>query len=189
MSSHVIAKVADPLPPEMDADDLASVGKVIEHLGALYRDGAQPLPIFVYVKSITINKGRSKPKKIVVKHGGTMSTEKVKVGRDSLAPITTGKGHKVTSTTTVGQSPELDQRLDELRALVETLAARLPPAKAAAVRDDLDGLTAQAKSEKPTKKWYEVSADGLIEAANSVVGMAEPVTKAVNAVVKIIAGG
>lgn len=104
------------------------------------------------------------------------------------APITSGDQNTVTATTTVGQSPELQKRLDELAQLVEVLTTKLPPEKAKEVREDLDTLTAQAKSEAPRQKWYELSAGGLMEAANTVVDMAAPITKAVKAVLALITG-
>lgn len=60
---------------------------------------------------------------------------------------------------------ELKQRLKELAEAVGKLSAQLPQDKAREVARDLETLTNEATSSSPRRKWYELSANGLIEAA------------------------
>lgn len=82
---------------------------------------------------------------------------------------------------------ELREKLNALAVQVANLARQLPPADAEHVSKDLESLTSEALSKAPRQKWYELSADGLLEAAKTVAGMAEPVTQAVKAVLALIA--
>jgi len=69
---------------------------------------------------------------------------------------------------------------DEHRALLETLiqdvqklVEALPEestSDATGILEDLEMVVQQATSEKPSRKWYSVSAEGLLEAANWVRG-------------------
>jgi hypothetical protein len=56
-------------------------------------------------------------------------------------------------------------RLEELQGLAKELIERLPEEKAAEAAENLEILVKQATSEKPNRRWYSVSADGLLEAA------------------------
>lgn len=64
---------------------------------------------------------------------------------------------------------------DNLKAILENLAIeigkineQLPKEQAEQVANDLQSLTNEATSEKPRKKWWELSAEGIKEAAQSV---------------------
>jgi hypothetical protein len=69
---------------------------------------------------------------------------------------------------------------------VANLAKELPDAKAEAVANDLSTLTSEALASAPRRKIYEVSAEGLMEAAKTVAGMAEPITRAVKVVLALL---
>ena len=61
--------------------------------------------------------------------------------------------------------------LEQLRREVEELVERLPPEKAdeaPQVAKDLEMLVEQATSDKPNRRWYSVSAEGLLEASKWV---------------------
>ena len=181
-------------PSVMTAAQLPQlVYEVIERMGALRKEGAQslePKDFTININVVQIHLDNGVQTLTVLEEGATMNRNSSVDARGATisAPVTTGDHNTVTSTTTVGQSPELQKRLDELAQLVEVLATKLPPEKAKEVRQDLDTLTDQAKSDAPRQKWYELSADGLMEAANTVADMASPVTKAVKAVLSLITG-
>lgn len=80
----------------------------------------------------------------------------------------------------------LRDSLSKLAHQVAQLAKELPPDKAEHVSKDLESLTSEALSKAPRRKWYELSAEGLQEAAKTVAGMAEPVTEAVKAVLALL---
>lgn len=83
------------------------------------------------------------------------------------------------------QAP-LKDALKELTAKVAELAKQLPPDKAEAASKDLATLTSEAVSKEPRKPWYQLSADGLLDAAKTVAAMTGPVTTAVRAVLALL---
>jgi hypothetical protein len=83
------------------------------------------------------------------------------------------------------QAP-LKDALKDLTAKVAELAKQLPPDKAEAVSKDLAALTTEAVSKEPRKPWYQLSADGLLDAAKTVAAMTGPVTTAVKAVLAML---
>lgn len=80
----------------------------------------------------------------------------------------------------------LKEALKALTTQVAELAKRLPPEQAEAVSKDLSTLAAEAVSKEPRKRWYELSAEGLVDAAKTVAEMAAPVTTAVGAVLALL---
>jgi hypothetical protein len=87
-----------------------------------------------------------------------------------------------------GVADELKEKLQALTIEVGKLATKLPPDDAEKVSRDLHTLASEATSKAPRKAWYELSGQGLIEAAKTVAAMAGPVTKAVKAVLSLLAG-
>ena len=84
-------------------------------------------------------------------------------------------------------SDELKARLQDVNKLVQDLVKRLPPDEQEKASRNLDELTKQATAKKPDRRWYEVSAEGLIEAAKAVADFAKPVATAVQAVLALLA--
>jgi hypothetical protein len=82
----------------------------------------------------------------------------------------------------------LKEQLALLVTQVQALADKLPPEKQAEVRQDLDSLVAEAVKPQPRKRWYELSASGLKEAAEACEGVASPVIATVAAVMGLLAG-
>ncbi|HYI09054.1 MAG TPA: hypothetical protein VEK57_08270 [Thermoanaerobaculia bacterium] len=81
---------------------------------------------------------------------------------------------------------EVDKELDALRAAVEELTASLPPKEAQKVKDDLAELEKQAKSDEPRRRWFDVSAEGLVDAAKAVAGLVDPISTSVAALAKLL---
>lgn len=84
---------------------------------------------------------------------------------------------------------QLRQNLTELIPLVQELSKQLGPVKGTQVTQDLQTLVNEAVKESPRQKWYELSADGLVEAAKAVASLAGPVTSAVRSVVALLSSG
>lgn len=77
----------------------------------------------------------------------------------------------------------------ELRRLctaVEQLLPHIPEAKQPEVTQDLTNLVAEATKEQPRRRWYELSADGLIEAAKTCGAIATPVIDTVRKVLTLL---
>jgi hypothetical protein len=87
---------------------------------------------------------------------------------------------------TSGASDDLKKALKELHEAVAEMAKRLPEAQAKTVAQDLQTLSTEAVSNAPRRKWYELSADGLLDAAKTVAGLGEPVAKAVKVVLSLL---
>ncbi len=86
-------------------------------------------------------------------------------------------------------APQLKDLLKQLHAQVEEVA-KSPALDDDARRDltrDLTTLTSEATAAKPNRKWYELSADGLVEAAKKLGDVAAPVITTVKAVVALLA--
>ena len=78
---------------------------------------------------------------------------------------------------------------DALKALsmqVAELVKQLPPETKEAAARDLETLTDEATSKAPRKAWYELSAQGLIDAAKTVAAMAGPIATAVKTVMGLL---
>ena len=84
---------------------------------------------------------------------------------------------------------QIKERLKELSEYVADLVKELDADRARQVAQDLDTLSTEAISAQPRRKWYELSADGLIEAAKTVSRLATPITSTVNAVLKLLGAG
>lgn len=81
---------------------------------------------------------------------------------------------------------ELKKQLEALSALVNQLVQEVPAEKALHVARDLDALVNEAVTPSPRRKWYELSADGLIKAAKTCARLATPMAEAVKAVLALI---
>jgi len=91
---------------------------------------------------------------------------------------------------TVAQSSapqDLKAELEKLNQAVAEMVKLLPEEKQREVAQDLKTLTDEATSSSPRKKWYELSAEGLIEAAKAVGEAATPVITAAKAVLALLA--
>jgi len=73
-----------------------------------------------------------------------------------------------------------------VNTLVQELVKKLPRDEQEKAARNLDMLTTQATAKKPDRRWYEVSAEGLIEAAKAVADFAKPVATAVGAVLALL---
>lgn len=83
---------------------------------------------------------------------------------------------------------ELKNQLIKLNEAVAEMLKVLSPAQQKQVASDLKVLTDEATSEAPRRKWYELNAQGLLEAAKAVGETALPVITAVNTVVGLLTG-
>lgn len=88
-----------------------------------------------------------------------------------------------------GADDALKAQLEELHVTIGTLAEKLDPAKAEQVARDLKSFTEEVTSPEPRRKWYEVSGEGLVEAAKAVVDIAPKVAGLVASIVKFLTVG
>jgi hypothetical protein len=84
---------------------------------------------------------------------------------------------------------ELKETLKQLADAVEVMVKSLPAEQAAETTEDLSKLVEEATKPKPNKKWYSVSIDGLIKAAENVEKVGEPVINLSRKVLSLLTGG
>lgn len=115
--------------------------------------------------------------------------------RVSTGEGTTIHGNMLTASTiqnsfnTVAQSaaePALKTELERLCKQVEQMLTQLPEEKKEDAAQDLDNFVKEATKDTPRKKWYELSAEGLIEAAKACAGMTAPVTDTVKSILALL---
>jgi len=82
---------------------------------------------------------------------------------------------------------ELQTSLQELSKQVAEMVKHLPEDRAEEAARDLETLTDEAASGKPRRKWYELSAEGLMDAAKAVGKVAEPVVATVTKILPLLA--
>lgn len=63
---------------------------------------------------------------------------------------------------------ELKTLLTQLTTEVKAIAEKLPPDEAEEVGDDLERFVEETTKDKPKRKWYSVSGEGIVEAAKAV---------------------
>jgi hypothetical protein len=84
---------------------------------------------------------------------------------------------------------ELKDTLKQLADAVAVMTKSLPDEQATEATDDLSKLVDEATKPKPNNKWYSVSIDGLVKAAENVEKVGEPVIKLSRKVLSLLTGG
>jgi hypothetical protein len=83
---------------------------------------------------------------------------------------------------------ELKATLKQLADAVAVMVKSIPAEQATEVTDDLSKLVEEATKPKPNKKWYSVSIDGLVKAAENVGKVGEPVINLSRKVLSLLVG-
>jgi hypothetical protein len=84
---------------------------------------------------------------------------------------------------------ELKETLKQLAEAVAKMSQSLPEGQAAEAIEDLSRLVDEATKTTPNRKWYSVSVDGLIKAAENVEKVGEPVINLSQKVLSLLTGG
>ena len=84
---------------------------------------------------------------------------------------------------------ELKETLKQLATAVEAMSKSLPAEQATEAADDLGKLVEEATKPKPNKKWYSMSVDGLVKAAENIGKVGEPVIDLSRKVLSLLTGG
>jgi internalin A len=83
-------------------------------------------------------------------------------------------------------NPELAPLLAQLTQAVEQMLEHLSAEQAAEVREDLKHLQEELQKPQPRKKWYNLSIDGLIQAAKNVGAIGVPVIELAGKILRLI---
>jgi hypothetical protein len=85
-----------------------------------------------------------------------------------------------------GLNDELKELLKELSNAVSKVIENLPQDEAQDVVEDLDTLIDQATREKPKRKWWSVSIDGLSKAAEKLGKIGMPILEIIGKIVPLL---
>ena len=108
------------------------------------------------------------------------------VGRDFSGNLVSGNYNKINAAEI---DPELKETLLQLGEAVNAMLDKLPEEQSAEVAKDFDRLTDEATSPKPNRRWYSVSIEGLIAAAENLDKLGEPVVNLSKKVLSLLTGG
>jgi internalin A len=86
-------------------------------------------------------------------------------------------------------SPELKETMKQLAEAVDAMIQKLPAEQAAEVAEDFGKLADEAIKPKPNQKWYSVSIDGLVKAAENLDKLGTPVISLSRKVLSLLMGG
>lgn len=86
-------------------------------------------------------------------------------------------------------APELKETLKQLAEAVDTMIQKLPAEQAAEAAEDFGKLADEAVKPKPNQKWYSVSIEGLIKAAENLDKLGTPVISLSRKVLSLLTGG
>lgn len=76
-----------------------------------------------------------------------------------------------------GAGDEVKDLVQQLNQAIETIAPQVEPTELKKMGKNLEALSKEIASDEPERRWYEVSLEGLKEAAEAVGELAEPVVK------------
>lgn len=83
-------------------------------------------------------------------------------------------------------SDDLKAMLEKLTQAVGNMIKAMPEDAADETEDNLEKLIREALREKPKRKWYAVSCEGLIETAQTVGSLGQSVIEAAQKVLKLL---
>ncbi len=136
-------------------------------------------------RSKTVNTGGSGRNNVSI--GGSVSGSNIVVGNNNVIRQTIQESFNKADAADI--QAELKETLKQLTTAVETMNKSLPAERAAEAADDLSKLVDEATKPNPSQKWYSVSVDGLIKAAENVEKVGEPVINLARKVLSLLTGG
>ncbi len=116
----------------------------------------------------------------------TARDRSVIVGGNVSGNLVSGNYNKINSAEI---DPELKDTLLQLGEAVDAMIQKLPAEQATEVAEDFGKLTDEAIKPKPNQKWYSVSIEGLIKAAENLDKLGTPVISLSRKVLSLLTGG
>jgi internalin A len=110
----------------------------------------------------------------------------VVIGGNMSGNLISGNYNKINSAEI---DPELKDTMLQLAEAVNTMIEKLPAEQAAEVAEDFGKLADEAVKPKPNQKWYSVSIEGLIKAAENLDKLGTPVISLSRKVLSLLTGG
>ena len=106
----------------------------------------------------------------ILKDAGWMDDHSIHVGGNV---VNSQVGQSLTNSSNMIQTQPPGNRrdwLEQLQGLAQQMMNELPEDKKGEAAENLEMLVKQATSEKPNRRWYSASAEGLLEAARLAKG-------------------
>lgn len=85
--------------------------------------------------------------------------------------------------------PELKETMQQLAQALDVMIEKLSTEKATEVAEDFGKLADEVVKPKPNQKWYSVSIDCLIKAAENLDKLGEPVINLSRKILSLLTGG
>jgi len=85
-----------------------------------------------------------------------------------------------------GANDDVKQLVSQLTARIAAIDPTVNPAKVRAMADDLKTLSDEVSKPEPRRKWYELSLDGIKEAAQTIGEIGKPVIETVLKLVPLL---
>ncbi|RLD05606.1 MAG: GTP-binding protein [Chloroflexi bacterium] len=150
--------------------------------------GSKPVIVDVsqLLSGVESESQRRKEQGATINNYYTASDGGIIVGRDFSGNLVSGDYNKINSAEI---DSELKDALLQLAEAVNAMLEKLPAEEATEVAEDFSKLADEAIKSKPNKKWYSVSIDGLIQAAENLDKLGEPVIDLSKKVLSLLTGG
>lgn len=121
-----------------------------------------------------------------VEEGGTYVEKNVTVSGQgnivNVADYMSNVTNTVNQTLSQSSAPaEVQELVKTLTKQIEELANKIDPATTQQMGSDVETLSKEIASAKPRRKWYEVSLEGLKEAAEAVGELGKPILQTIKA--------
>jgi internalin A len=116
------------------------------------------------------------------------------VGRDLSGNVISGDNNQIIQDSYnkikyADIAPELKETMKQLAEAVNAMIQKLPAEQAAEAAEDFGKLADEAVKSKPNQKWYSVSIEGLIKAAENLDKLGEPVINLSRKVLSLLMRG
>jgi len=167
-----------------------------EELIEFERERVKEFPRKVDGKVIKINvremlngvesESQRREKNVVINNYYNASDGGIIVGRDFSGNLASGNYNKINSAEI---DPVLKDYLLQLDEAVDAMLQKLPAEQATEVAEDFGKLADEAIKPNPNQKWYSVSIEGLIKAAENLDKLGEPVINLSRKVLTLLTNG
>ena len=81
---------------------------------------------------------------------------------------------------------EIKVLIKQLNQEIERVASKVDPGQVKKMGKNLEALSKELVSEEPERRWYEVSIEGIMDAAKAVGAIADPVFSIAEKLLKLL---
>ncbi len=152
-----------------------------EQLVRRYEGGR--LQVWKKIESFQQQRRSTRSVKVInIESGGSMIERQVNVSgtgsivnvADYISDVKNTVNNNISSSSA---SDEVISLVDELTKEIERISNQIDPVQLKKMGKNVQALSSEVASEEPDRRWYEVSIQGIVDAAKAVGDIAEPVIK------------